>query len=136
MLSPCSCPRSPVSGAGGGGRACGEGGRKAPGRCGARGARRPGSGRRDSPGLQDYSVRHALRRTALRGEWSLGVCGASSWSRCGPGRGQSSLVSRSGALSPVLRTDVVAQSLHVRSGKKNLRIFSPLVSNSEGEEMA
>lgn len=86
MLSPCSCPRSPVSGVGGGGRACGEGGRKASGRCGAGGARRPGSCRCDSPGLLDYSVRHASRRTTLRGEWCLGFCGASSRSRCGPRR--------------------------------------------------
>ena len=38
---------------------------------------------------------------------------------------------------PVLRRDVSAESLHVRTGgEKTLRIFIPLVSNSEDEEMA
>lgn len=56
----------------------------------AGGRRRDGAGpgaragregcRYDSPRLQDYSVRHAPRRSALRGGLRLGVCGISSWS--------------------------------------------------------
>ena len=79
--------------------------------------------------LQDYSVRHAPRPSSVRGEWVLGVCGAGSGFSCGS-QGLWSQVSRSGALSPALPRDVLADSPHIRTGK-NLRISSPLVSNSK-----